>query len=153
MKPSSLDLFIDRLCGIFPRDNIARNTTKSAWAKDDFLLDVPEELSKKALLFIENDKGFPTLARVKEVFRMLMKATVVAGVECNICDGNGWDTGIRYDFNKLVEVNGEMIGTMTSGPFTSEVLGREYTHVVQCKCVSGYKPKEREPEVSTSSLW
>ena len=42
MKPENIELFVDRLCGLFPRDNVARNTVKNAWNKDDFMLEVPE---------------------------------------------------------------------------------------------------------------
>jgi len=71
MKPENIDLFIDRLCGVFPKDNIARNTVKKAWAADDFLLRSSVEDCRKALLILENDGSFPTLPRVKQVLRSL----------------------------------------------------------------------------------
>ena len=71
MRPEVIDLFVDRLCGIFPKDNIARNTVKNAWNRDDFLLGCDEEHGKIALQMLEHDDTFPNLKRVKEVFRML----------------------------------------------------------------------------------
>ena len=44
MKPMYIELFVDRLCGLFPKDNIARNTVKKAWLHDEYLiLNVEEE--------------------------------------------------------------------------------------------------------------
>lgn len=98
MKPMYIELFVDRLCGMFPRDNIARNTVKSAWIRDDFfLLNTQEEEVKAALHILENDKVFPSLARAKEVFRSIRKSSVNAAPTCDMCGSTGWDDGSRWE--------------------------------------------------------
>ena len=74
MKPERIDKFIDRLCGLFPKDNVARNTVKNAWHSDKVLLEASYEDSAKALQILEKDKYFPTINRVKEVIRGLAPA-------------------------------------------------------------------------------
>lgn len=69
MTPGHIELFIDRLCGYFPTDSIARNTVKAAWTKEDALLEASEHDGYLALNVLQNDARFPTLARVKTVIR------------------------------------------------------------------------------------
>ncbi len=127
MKPERIDLFVDRLCGIFPRDNIARNTVKNTWSRDDYLLSMPEGDIKAALAILENDKGFPALARVKEVFRGMHKQSVRTRAVCTVCSGNGWDDGIRWE-----EQAGSFV--MIKPRNTQTILGTEYTYVTRCGC-------------------
>jgi hypothetical protein len=125
MKPEVIDLFVDRLCGIFPRDNIARNTVKNAWNRDDFLLGVPDEHGKQALQTLEGDDQFPSLKRVKEVFRKMQHKTSTVSVTCPLCQGTGWDTGERW-------LNGEM----THGKYIEEWRGHKYPVVKRCDCAA-----------------
>jgi hypothetical protein len=69
MTPTHIELFVDRLCGYFPTDSIARNTVKAAWCKEDALLDASEHDGHLALNVLQNDAKFPNLARVKAVLR------------------------------------------------------------------------------------
>lgn len=126
MKPENIELFVDRLCGLFPRDNVARNTVKNAWNKDDFMLDVPEEHGKQALRILEQDDQFPNLKRVKDVFRKLgAKTTPTRSTTCPLCQGTGWDTGERW-------LNGEM----THGRYVEEWRGHSYPVTKRCACAS-----------------
>lgn len=135
MKPEHIELFIDRLCGLHPKDNIARNTVKNAWVKDEFLLDAKEEDAAKALKIIENDQGFPNLARVKSVLRKISLVVDTEQVnDCKICDGTGWDTGLRYEEDKSTD---PIRVFQTHGHYTNEWLGKVYPVVKQCACVGG----------------
>ena len=130
MKPMYIELFVDRLCGLFPKDNIARNTVKKAWLHDEYLLlNVEEDEVKAALAVIEADKVFPSLHRVKEVFRGNRKSKIAAAVGpiCVVCDGSGWDNGERWG-----EVNGKYVVTT---PRWTEIgiLGDEQGCVRRCE--------------------
>ena len=130
MKPMYIELLVDRLCGLFPKDNIARNTVKKTWLHDDYLLlSVQETEVSAALAVLECDKFFPTLHRVKEVFR----ANVKKGIQeqntpaCDVCGGTGWDSGDRWE-----DTPGGYVMTKerltTVGP-----LGDTTTYVIRCE--------------------
>lgn len=125
MRPEVIDLFVDRLCGIFPKDNVARNTVKNAWNRDDFLLGCDEEHGKIALQMLEQDDSFPNLKRVKEVFRKIKGGNDATTTRhCNICKGSGWDDGIRYVGTTCVQEH-----------YTEEGLdGIMYRVAKRCKC-------------------
>ena len=121
MKPVHIELFIDRLCGLFPTTNIARNTLKSAWTRDDIMLDASEEDGKAVLKLCESLSKFPaSISEVRNMFRTV--AGVVGGtLGCDLCDHTGWDVGRR-------EVDGEeTFYTMVS-------LENKYTYVKPCQC-------------------
>lgn len=130
MKPERIDKFIDRLCGLFPKDNVARNTVKNAWHSDGFLLDASYEDFIKALKILEKDKGFPSLNRVKEVLRGMAPVKEFSRY-CNKCDGTGWDTGIRMKRDYSHE---EETWIMQRGPYETEEMNHIYTAVMQCSC-------------------
>jgi len=72
MKPIHIELFIDRLCGLFPTTNIARNTLKSAWTRDDIMLDASEEDGKAVLKMCESLAKFPaSIGEVRHMFRQV----------------------------------------------------------------------------------
>jgi|DEB19_MinimDraft_3_1074340.scaffolds.fasta_scaffold28423_4 hypothetical protein len=125
MRPEVIDLFVDRLCGIFPKDNIARNTVKNAWNRDDFLLGCDEEHGKIALQMLEHDDTFPNLKRVKEVFRKIKGGNnVISTQQCKICKGSGWDDGLRYIGNVCVQERYEEEG----------IYGMKYHVAKRCEC-------------------
>ena len=131
MKPENIDLFIDRLCGVFPKDNIARNTVKKAWSADDFLLRSSVEDCRKALLILENDGSFPTLPRVKQVLRSLNPVKQFART-CNKCDGTGFDTGLRLRRDWSAE---EETWVVEHSTYTKERNGHVYSIVKRCSCI------------------
>jgi hypothetical protein len=127
MTPAQIEGFIDRICGLFPTSQIGRNTVKNAWTADDLLLlqDV-DDARKVVPLIMEHHDKFPNLKEVHKAFALLRKpATEQTIVVCEICDGNGWDNGRRWNYNAK-----ELI----CEGFTKTVLGRTYTYVVPCKC-------------------
>lgn len=147
MTPLQIETLVDRLCGIFPKDNIARNTVKLAWKTDELLIDTPVEVGRVALSKLENDPCFPSLARVKNVIRSL-KPKVTNAVTCTKCDGGGWDTGITLS---IVDLNADIKHQMKirTWTYTELVDGREYTVVKRCECS---KEVINEPTVAMSYL-
>lgn len=130
MKPILIELFIDRLCGLFPTTNIARNTLKSAWTCDDIMLDASEEDAKAVLKMCESLSKFPaSIGEVRHMFRQ------VAGVinkkfGCELCDYTGWDIGRQEHHN--ADHTDCYLGCETF--FTMEVLGNYYGYVKPCEC-------------------
>jgi hypothetical protein len=143
MKPENIDLFIDRLCGVFPKDNIARNTVKRAWSADDYLLKSSVEDCRKALLILEKDGSFPSLPRVKQVLRSLSPVKEFTRT-CNKCDRTGYDTGIRLKRDWSAE---EETWIMERGTYTTEVNGHEYSIVKRCSC-----SEEAAPDAETVAM-
>ena len=121
MKPMHIELFIDRLCGLFPTTNIARNTLKSAWTRDDIMLDASEEDAKAVLKMCESLSKFP--ASISEVRNMFRKVGGVIGgtFGCDLCDYGGWDVGRQI-------ING------AETFYTMEFMGGTYTYVKPCQC-------------------
>ena len=95
--------------------------------QDDFLLyQTVEDARKVITIIMDNHEKFPSLKEVHRAFRLLRKPAVEqTNVVCEICDGNGWDTGRRWNF-QTKEIICEAL--------TKEVMGRTYTYVVPCKC-------------------
>lgn len=143
MKPENIDLFIDRLCGVFPKDNIARNTVKRAWSADDYLLKSSVEDCRKALLILEKDGSFPSLPRVKQVLRSLSPVKEFTRT-CNKCDGTGYDTGFRLKRQWAAD---EEVWTVERGPYTVNVYGHEYSMVKRCSC-----SEEAAPDAETVAM-
>jgi hypothetical protein len=144
MNPEKIDKFIDRLCGLFPKDNVARNTVKNAWHSDGVMLDASYEDCVKALQILEKDKWFPSLNRVKEVLRGLAPAKQFSKY-CNKCEGSGWDTGIRMkrDYSKEDET-----WDMVRGTYEIEEFGHTYSVARQCSCVK----EEMEADAETVEM-
>jgi len=127
MTPAQIEGFIDRICGLYPSSTIAVTKVKNAWTADDFLLleDVNEARRIVARIMERYDK-FPTLKEVHHEFKLLRKPAIEQTiVVCEICDGNGWDTGERWNYNTK-----EII----CEAYTRTFMGHIYTYVVPCKC-------------------
>lgn len=88
MTPGHIELFVDRLCGFFPTDSVARNTVKAAWVKEDALLEASEHDGHLALNVLQNDPKFPNLSRVKQVLKQ-WQVRRQGGDTCGKCF-NGW---------------------------------------------------------------
>jgi hypothetical protein len=131
MIPTHIELMIDRICGLFPSSNIARNTVKNAWTKDEFLLlEVDVDDIKQVLAKLENDSSFPSLARLKHVIREVKNKTFAAGPSCSTCKGTGWDDGARW------EEQGKDNWVMTHSYYTSTdiLTGLQRNYVKKCEC-------------------
>lgn len=127
MNGAQIEGMIDRICGLYPASTIALKKVKDAWVADDFLLYQSVEDARKVITIImDNHDKFPSLKDVHKAFRLLRKPAVEqTKIVCEICDGNGWDTGRRWNFQTK-----EMI----CDKFTKESMGQTYTYVVPCKC-------------------
>jgi hypothetical protein len=131
MTPAHIELMIDRICGLFPSSNIARNTVKNAWTKDEFLLlEVEADDIKEVLLKLENDNAFPSLARLKNVIRSIKNKVQDGVATCKTCKGSGWDDGSRWTYK------GNDQWEMTQDYYTSTDLltGTPRNYVKKCEC-------------------
>lgn len=127
MTPAQIEGFIDRICGIYPSQQVSLAKAKHAWTADDFLLlqDVNDARKVIPLIMEQHDK-FPSLKDVHRAFALLRKpAREQTVVVCEICDGNGWDNGRRWNYNAK---------ELVCEGLTKTVLGRTYTYVVPCQC-------------------
>ena len=121
MKPVHIELFIDRLCGLFPTTNIARNTLKSAWTRDDIMLDASEEDGKAVLKMCESLSKFPaSIGEVRHMFRQV-GGHIGGTFGCELCDHSGWDVG-----RQIID------GVETF--YTMIFMGNNYTYVKACQC-------------------
>jgi hypothetical protein len=127
MNTAQIEGMIDRICGLFPTSQIARNTVKSAWTSDDFLTFQSVEDARKIIpLVMEQFDKFPSLKEVHRVFRQLHNYTIPAMVQnCEICLGQGWDNGERWNFADK---------TLLDECYTEVHLGHQYRVVKRCIC-------------------
>jgi len=131
MTPAHIELMIDRICGLFPSSNIARNTVKNAWTKDEFLLlGVDVDDIKPVLAKLENDTSFPSLARLKHVIRSIKNKDLVAGPSCSTCKGTGWDDGARWE----EQSKDNWVMTQDYYKSTDLLTGLERNYVKKCEC-------------------
>ena len=123
MTPNQIEAMIDRIVALFPASQVPRNTIKSGWIQDDFLLDASVNDCRKALdILRDTSVKFPSL---KEVHSALLRVrgtrTEEVLIGCELCDGSGWDTGITPD---------KPLG------YRHIVEGKEYSYVKRCSCSS-----------------
>lgn len=130
MKQENIELFIDRLCALFPGDAVARNTIKAGWRVDKDLLNADVVNCRRALQVIEGDKAFPSLFRVKQVLKQFKPHEHIK--KCQLCNGSGWDDGLRIETNDQGETK------VTQDRYTKEdELGVLITYVKPCSCKGG----------------
>ncbi len=99
MTPMQIEGMIDRICGLFPTTQIGRNTVKSAWVVDDFLLDADVEDARKVTDWIKiNSDKFPSsLKELHNIFRNVRgQSEIKSQIKCDLCNGSLWDDGISY---------------------------------------------------------
>ena len=128
MNTLQIEGMIDRICGLFPSGQVSLSKAKSAWGNDDFLLYQSVEDARKVIpIIMEDYDKFPSLKQVHSAFKQLRRSNEPPPIffKCDICDGNGWDNGRRWNYNAK---------ELTCEGFTKTVLGRSYTYVVPCKC-------------------
>jgi hypothetical protein len=112
MTPALIELMVDRLCGMYPTTNIARNTVKNAWVKDELMLDATEEDAKAVLKIAESLGHYPTQFEVKSMFMRVMGVRQ-AEVGCDKCD----NTGFVY----------------TDPNFNTDVVKTRYVKLCECR--------------------
>lgn len=124
MRADKIELFVNRLNGLYPGKSFAKNTAVNAWRNDPFMLSVDEGLGRRALEILERDEDFPTLYRVKSVFRQLMTEDKERQAKaCPDCHGEGF-VGI------------EMIEAIPD-----KFPGKLFPCAIPCKCRSNELPK------------
>ena len=127
MNSAQIEGMIDRICGLFPTSQIARNTVKSAWTSDDFLTFQSVEDARRIIpMVMERFDKFPSLKEIHHTFRLLRNTQPDPIVmQCDICCNQGWDTGERWDFGT---------GKLLDEAYTEIHLGHEYRVVKRCVC-------------------
>ena len=126
MTPAQIEGMIDRICGLFPSGQVSVAKAKHAWTADDFLLLQDVNDARKVIpIILENHDKFPNLKDVQKAFRHIRQPARQMIVLCDICDGNGWDTGRRWDYATK---------TLICEGFTKIVFDRPYSYVVRCQC-------------------
>ena len=126
MTPAQIEGMIDRICGLFPSGQVSVAKAKHAWTADDFLLLQDVNDARKVIpIILENHDKFPNLKDVQKAFRHIRQPAKQMIVLCDICDGNGWDTGRRWDYATK---------TLICEGFTKIVFDRPYSYVVRCQC-------------------
>ena len=130
MKPIHIELFIDRLCGLFPTTNIARNTLKSAWTRDDIMLDASDDDAKAVLKLCESLSKFPaSIGEVRHMFRQV-GGHIGGTFGCELCDYTGWDIGRQQHHN----VDHTDCFPDCETFYTMEFMGGTYGYVKPCEC-------------------
>lgn len=134
MTPAQIEGMIDRICGIYPTNNVYRKGMRSTWSLDDFLLSVDVDDARKVLAIVEMHGKIPTLPEMKQMFRQMWGGNTLGErvvVKCEICTETGWDTGMRF--------TQPVLGTssLAQGFYTETHLGNEYTVVSPCACPHG----------------
>ena len=132
MLPAEIELFVDRLCGVFPTAKVAPTNIKKAWRTCELMIDATTEQGKQVLRQLEEGDSFPDLRRVKELFRAFKKAEVRT-FHCYKCDNTGYDSGIRMGIDeegnpKIVRWAYEM-----KGPHAG-TTDNTYSYVKRCDC-------------------
>ena len=127
MNSAQIEGMIDRICGLFPTSQIARNTVKSTWSNDDFLTFQSVEDARRIIpLVMERFDKFPSLKEIHHTFKLLRNTQPDPIVmQCEICCNQGWDTGERWDFGT---------GELLDEAYTEIHLGHEYRVVKRCVC-------------------
>lgn len=126
MTPLQIETFLDRICGLFPSQQVSLAKAKEAWRTDPFLLAQCVEDGRQIIAVItEQCDKFPSLKQVHECFKLLNPQPDAGKDICRFCDGTGWvypldENGVRK--------------TRTHGLFNKEGILLEYNYVVRCEC-------------------
>ena len=124
MTPLHIDQMIDKICGMFPTVPVPRNGMKAAWGADKFLHDVTVEQARQVMELVEKHNTVPSLPELKIMLRSIIKKDEDENPVCNICNGTGWDDGMRIENGVIVHER-----------FTSvDMRGNVCTTVTKCEC-------------------
>ena len=129
MTPAQIEGMIDRIVGIFPAHNVSRNTMKSTWGQDLYLLSIDVDDARKVMPLVEQHGKIPSLPEMKRMFsEMFNKNSKITFTGCDICNGDGWDTGLRVEER-------EGVGVVVQDLFTeTDEEGVTRTVVKRCAC-------------------
>ncbi len=125
MTPIQIDSMIDKICGMYPTTPVPRNGMKSLWREDSLLLSIDVKQGREVMALIEKHNAIPSLPEIKGMVRTLLKEVDEGSLPCEICNGTGWDDGMRI-------VDGIIVHDLYT---VIDVRGKVCTTVIRCECL------------------
>lgn len=125
MTPIQIDSMIDRICGMYPTTPVPRNGMKALWREDALLLSIDVKQGRELMALVEKHNTIPSLPEIKGMVRTLLKESVGIVPPCMICNGTGWDDGLRIEDGVVVHDLYTVV----------DVRGKVCTTVMRCECV------------------
>ena len=125
MTPIQIDTMIDRICGMYPTTPVPRNGMKALWREDALLLSIDVKQGREVMVLVEKHNTIPSLPEIKSMVRTILKETVGSVPPCTICNGTGWDDGMRIEDGVLVHDLYTVV----------DVRGKVCTTVIRCECL------------------
>jgi hypothetical protein len=125
MTPIQIDSMIDKICGMYPTTPVPRNGMKALWREDALLLSIDVQQGREVMKLVEKHNTIPSLPEIKGMVRTLLKDSVGSVPTCTICNGTGWDDGMRIE-------DGIVIHDLYT---VVDVRGKVCTTVIRCECL------------------
>lgn len=102
---------------------------KATWGQDTYLLSIDVDDARKVMPLVEEHGKIPSLPEIKRMFSQLFNNNrKVEFKACNICNGDGWDTGLR------VEMRNGMSVVVQDFYTEKDAFGNAVTVVKRCSC-------------------
>ena len=125
MTPIQIDSMIDKICGMYPTTPVPRNGMKALWREDALLLSIDVKQGREVMVLVEKHNTIPSLPEIKSMVRTIMKETVGSVPPCTVCNGTGWDDGLRIEDGFVVHDLYTVV----------DVRGKVCTTVIRCECM------------------
>lgn len=125
MTPIQIDSMIDKICGMYPTTPVPRNGMKALWREDALLLSIDVQQGREVMKLVEKHNTIPSLPEIKGMVRTLLKDSVGSVPPCTICNGTGWDDGMRIEGGVVVHDLYTVV----------DVRGKVCTTVIRCECL------------------
>ena len=125
MTPIQIDSMIDRICGMYPTTPVPRNGMKALWREDALLLSIDVKQGREVMVLVEKHNTIPSLPEIKSMVRTILKQPVGSVPPCTICNGTGWDDGMRIEDGVVVHDLYTVV----------DVRGKVCTTVIRCECL------------------
>jgi hypothetical protein len=125
VTPIQIDSMIDKICGMYPTTPVPRNGMKALWREDALLLSVDVKQGREVMVLVEKHNTIPSLPEIKTMVRTIMKGTVGSVPPCTVCNGTGWDDGLRIEDGIVVHDLYTVV----------DVRGKVCTTVIRCECM------------------
>jgi hypothetical protein len=116
---------IDKICGMYPTTPVPRNGMKALWREDALLLSIDVKQGREVMVLVEKHNTIPSLPEIKTMVRTIMKGTVGSVPPCTVCNGTGWDDGLRIEDGIVVHDLYTVV----------DVRGKVCTTVIRCECM------------------
>jgi len=125
VTPIQIDSMIDKICGMYPTTPVPRNGMKALWREDALLLSIDVKQGREVMVLVEKNNTIPSLPEIKTMVRTIMKGTVGSVPPCTVCNGTGWDDGLRIEDGIVVHDLYTVV----------DVRGKVCTTVIRCECM------------------